>query len=277
MSLLKFNTLLEQAGLNPAEVILLRHQEQRVPGGITAYQLWRDNKDGFHTYQSLQAADAPIFSKPWWASFIVTPAGETMLVGLYASRCLGKLQTDTPHPLGGEPIQAHTSDFYELAHDPRLEEYETRLFIDWGAGYRKWVQYAAPNNKPIIKLIKKFEEPEFPGLMNFIEPLSSIPQLPTTWVEVFKATRGIYLLTCPRTKEQYVGSASGAEGFYGRWIQYATNGHGGDVRLQSRDRSDYQVCILEVAGSSMTTEEILGLESKWKIRLRTREMGLTGN
>lgn len=200
-----------------------------------------------------------------------------MFVGLYTSQYAGTQETDTPHPLGGDAILAHQSDNYHLTHDPRLVEYETRLFIDWGPANIQWTQYAGNQNKPIVKLLEKFEEPKFPGLMNFIEPLSMIPQLPLTWIEVFKNTKGIYLLTCPLTKEQYVGSASGADGFYGRWLDYAANGHGGDVHLRSRERSDYQVCILEVAGSSMTTEEIRGLESKWKIRLRTREMGLNGN
>ncbi|WP_410001986.1 hypothetical protein [Rubinisphaera sp. JC750] len=54
-------------------------------------------------------------------------------------------------------------------------------------------------------------------------------------------------------------------------------GHGGNVELKVRDPSDYQVSILEVAGSAATTEEILSLESLWKQKLQSREMGLNRN
>lgn len=50
-----------------------------------------------------------------------------------------------------------------------------------------------------------------------------------------------------------------------------------DVRLKSRERSDYQVSILEVAGSAATADEILKMEMRWKAKLQTREMGLNGN
>jgi hypothetical protein len=84
-------------------------------------------------------------------------------------------------------------------------------------------------------------------------------------------------LACPTTKEHYVGKADGAEGFWGRWLGYAANGHGGNVRLKSRDRSDYQVTILEVAGSSATEADLLAMESLWKMKLLSREMGLNAN
>ena len=93
-------------------------------------------------------------------------------------------------------------------------------------------------------------------------------------LSALKSSRGIYLLTCPKTKEQYVGSASGVEGFWGRWQDYIHTGHGGNVKLKSRQNSDYQVSILEVAGSSATTNEILTMESRWQSKLQSREMGL---
>ncbi len=85
------------------------------------------------------------------------------------------------------------------------------------------------------------------------------------------------MLTCPKTREQYVGSAAGADGFHGRWLSYARDGHGGNVGLKSRDPSDYQVSILEVAGSVATFEDILAMEALWKQKLQSREMGLNKN
>ena len=47
--------------------------------------------------------------------------------------------------------------------------------------------------------------------------------------------------------------------------------------LKSRDPSDYQVSILEVAGSLDGTAAILALETRWKGKLQSRAMGLNAN
>ena len=72
------------------------------------------------------------------------------------------------------------------------------------------------------------------------------------------------------------GSATGEAGFWGRWLDYS-NGNGGNVGLKSRDPSDYRVSILEVAGTSLTSEAILNLERLWKHKLQSVEMGLDRN
>ena len=54
-------------------------------------------------------------------------------------------------------------------------------------------------------------------------------------------------------------------------------GIGGNVALKSKDPSDYQVSILEVAGTSATTEDILHMEVLWKKKLQSMEMGLNRN
>jgi hypothetical protein len=152
-----------------------------------------------------------------------------------------------------------------------------KVFIAWGDGTRAWVQRAEKQNKPVIDVRPEFKEPEFPGFLNFVSPLSKIQGLPKTWSENLKNAAGVYLFTCPKTKEQYVGSASGGEGFWHRWMQYVTNNHGGNVALKSRDYSDYQVSILEVAGSASSIDDIMKMECRWKQKLQSRDMGLNRN
>lgn len=55
------------------------------------------------------------------------------------------------------------------------------------------------------------------------------------------------------------------------------HGHGGNVGLRIRQPSDYVISVLEVAGSSATTEEILALEVNWKVKLQSRDIGLNHN
>jgi hypothetical protein len=101
--------------------------------------------------------------------------------------------------------------------------------------------------------------------------------MPASWKSVLGASRGVYLLACPRTREHYVGSAYGVLGFLGRWREYVTNGHGGNVELKIRDLSDYTVSILEVAGSAATDTDIIGMELQWKAKLFSRDIGLNRN
>jgi hypothetical protein len=101
------------------------------------------------------------------------------------------------------------------------------------------MQTVACKDKPIIELRRKFKEPDFAGALNFRQPWSKIEGLPKIWIEILKRTAGVYLLTCRKTKEQYVGSAYGEEGLWQRWMQYAITGHGSNISLKSRERSDY--------------------------------------
>jgi len=139
------------------------------------------------------------------------------------------------------------------------------------------VQRAENQNKPIVELRPEFKEPDFPGFLNFTEPLSKVEGLPKTWIANLKEATSVYLLTCPKTKEQYVGSATGCEGFWHRWMEYVITGHGGNIALKSREQSDYQVSILEVAGSTSNADDILKMEARWKGKLQSREMGLNKN
>jgi len=274
-----FNSVLTQIGIDPANVILLRHQDQRAARGRTPYELWRDNPSAFENYQSVQSIpNRPKFVRaPIWASFVGTPDGATMFVGLYAAKYCGLLAEDRPRVYADGVDRAGRCDIYELRRDDRLVELEGKLLIAWGDGTRSWVQRAERQNKAIVELRSEFKEPEFPGFLKLIAPLSQVAAFPKGWIEVLKNATGVYLLTCPRTKEQYVGSAYGSEGFWHRWMDYAMTGHGGNVALKSREPSDYQVSILEVAGSNLQIEDIVAMETRWKRKLQSGEMGLNRN
>jgi hypothetical protein len=274
-----FNSLLAQIDLKPEKVILLRHQDKRATRGRTPYELWRDDPPTFENYQSIQSFEnrSKFVRAPFWASFVVTPDGSTMFVGLYAAKYIGVLATNAPKPQCDGVDLAGSCDVYDLLTDERLADLKGRVIIEWGDGTRAWVQRADNQNKHIIEVRSEFKEPDFPGFLNFTKPLSKVEGLPRTWVEHLKHTTGVYLLTCPKTKEQYVGSASGEEGFWHRWMEYVKTGHGGNIALKSREYSDYQVSILEVAGSASNGDDILKMESKWKEKLQSREMGLNRN
>lgn len=274
------NTLLCQAGLEFRQTRLLRHQDPTSTKGRTLYKLWRDQRPAFELYQSHQDTRQRATLQPasHWVSFVVTPATETLLAGIYVAQYHGLLENDTPKPHNDEIDSAGSCDVYELTPLPEFAEFEGRLVVDWGPGTRAWIQRADLQNKPVLELKRDaHQDPPFPGFLNLITRLSEITTLPVSWIQALRSSKGIYLLSCPRTKEQYVGKASSIDGFYGRWTNYVETGHGGNVALKSRDASDYQVCILEVAGSAATDQQINDMETLWKNRLQSRDMGLNRN
>jgi len=273
-----FNTILQAAGFNLGDIRLLRHKDNRADKGRTPYELWRDNRDQFNLYQATQSIkNASKLGASFWASFVGTPSDETLFVGIYNVKNRRLLEQDTPMPHRDDIDKAGSCYIYDISLESRLSDLIGKLLIDWGPGERAWIQRADKQDKQIVELRAAFKEPEFPGFLNFVAPLSELNQLPKSWITALRASKGVYLLTCPRTKEQYVGSASGEGGFWHRWQNYVQTGHGGDVALKSRDPSDYQVSILEVAGTASTESDILAMEGIWKVKLQSREMGLNRN
>ncbi|MEZ2145792.1 GIY-YIG nuclease family protein [Bradyrhizobium sp. DN5] len=274
--MLTFRHALESAGVSPSDVCVLRHQDARADPGRNPYQLFLRDRAAFDEYQAVQSFDnRSRLRARYWASFVGTPGKGTLFCGLYASRYLGAGDVDLARPHQRDRInQAGSYDRYELSLQDELQQYIGVLFIDWGDGWRSWIQ--RNTDKPIVELCRQFQELRYPGHLAFLSTLSELPSIPTGWIEVLRSTKGIYLLTCPKTKEQYVGKASGEEGFWGRWQDYMANSHGGNVLLKSRDPSDYQVSILETVGSTNEVD-LDSLEARWKRKLQSREMGLNAN
>jgi hypothetical protein len=275
-----FNSLLKENGLSLKDVRLLRHRDTRSDKGRTPFELWRDDPKNFDRYQSIQKPERrEQLRTKYWASFVGLPDGGTLFVGIFRVRYAGLSKKDTPKVHTSGIDQAGTHDTYELRMDEKLAEFAGKLFVSWGTGKRSWVQRADKRDKAIAELRTVLSEPEFPGFLKFISNLSKIQTdaLPRGWRDILQISRGVYLLTCPKTKEQYVGSARGQGRFFERWRQHAKTGYGDAVKLKSRAPSDYQVSILEVVGTSTTDDEIIQLENRWKEKLRTREMGLNGN
>lgn len=276
---LTFNMLLREEGIDPGEVRLLRHQ-QKSSTGLTPYVIWRDDPAELERYQSAQPVDRRHYFKGrYWAGFVVPPDGSTLFVGLHeiaehvpvSAEWIDPLHRQTAVQIGRD------LDIYSYRRLPEFDLYVGCLKIEWGDGKRSWNQRAHQQDKRILELTQSFREPDFPGYTSFICDLGALANIPASWVTALSAVRGVYLLTCPRTREQYVGAAYGVDGFWGRWQSYVITGHGGNEGLRSRDPSDYQISILEVAGSGSGTDDIIAMEQLWKAKLQSREMGLNRN
>jgi len=204
-----------------------------------------------------------------------TPLNETLFIGMYEVSGVGIAAPNLIDPISGEDVGGKNS--YDLTLSPALSDYRGRLIVDWGPGYRSWVQLAQNQDKEVVEIHRAASEPLFPGFSDFRERFSELAAVPSSWRVTLSAVGGIYLLINPETGKQYVGSAQGTGGFWGRWEQYVASGHGGDRRMQDIPSADYQVCVLEVASSSASIEALAKMETRWKLKLMSRKFGLNAN
>lgn len=277
--MLKFNSLLLAAGLNPRKVRLVRHRHRREYQRLVFADAIRGDPR-FEQYQSSQSNPRvidQICSAEHIASFVADPVGQTVFIGIWQVN--GRVATYLPDPYEIPPnVPRPGSVTVQLEHSATLSDYRGRIIVDWGGGERAWVQYADRRDKPIIELRRKAEEEPFPGFRRFACGLQELESLPPTWLEPLRVTRGVYLLIHRPSGAQYVGSATGVDGFLGRWRGYA-DGHGGNLAMRelAHPAEDYDVRILDTVGLSVTAEEVYELESLWKAKLGSRAQGLNRN
>ncbi len=259
-----------ESGLSLKRVRLVRHQDTRKTASCTPYELWRRDRQKFELYQNIQRRNV-FDGLDAIASFAVTPFGECLFIGLYAVKGKTVAHSGLIDPISAE--DAGGRNLYRLTRQDALSEYIGRLIIDWGSGFRSWVQLAESSKKEVIEIRRSDDDRAFPGFMQFQSSFSELPNLPPRWQEALSAVSGIYLLTHTDGRH-YVGSAQGEQGFWGRWSNYVATGHGGNVKMKELPECDYQVTILEVCSTSASTEEILKNERLWMRKLSTREFGL---
>lgn len=274
--MLTFNTVLQCEGIAPASVRLVRHQDNRYPGRPTPYALWRAGDGRFNTYQRIQSRN--VFSVgDLLAVFVATPVNDTLFVGMYAVDGIGAVPEGAMCPIAQQDEDVTDCHFYDLRPDDRLGRYHGLLVIDWGAGFRSWVQRAERQDKPVLEIRKVITDPAFPGFREFRCDVGEVEAIPFGWREALRSVNGVYVLVCQDSGKQYVGSAYGQDGLWGRLIEYARTGHGGNAELRRRGPARYQVGVLEVMPKTASLEEVIRAEGHWKDKLGTRLHGLNEN
>jgi len=268
--------LLEIEGLDLSKIRLVRHHKSNTRER-SPWDLWQRQDGSFELYQRIQ--NPRKFDRAsLLLSFVMTPDKRTLFVGAYEVAGKSTVPKGMRCPLSGKDSAGR--DLYDLRPSHVLKSYSGRLVIDWGPPTQQWVHLVHTDEekaKQITELWRDEFDPPFPGFIDFTGRLSELATLTPRWCDALSSVRGIYLLRCETTGEQYVGSAYGEDGFLGRWNGYATTGHGGNKRMLEREESDYIVTILEVSSSTATVDEIIRRESIWKEKLGSREFGMNAN
>lgn len=276
---LTFNQLLIKAGLDPKNVRLARHKPAKHHHRLL-YDAAIKKDPQFQAYQESQG-DPNVIAQfrraQQVAGFVVEPGTKcTVFAGVW------NVSGERSVSASGQPIKPGRAEFEtELRED--FDHYRGRLVIDWGllGGERAWVQKAHAQDKHISEIRRRIEEPAFPGFAQLQLALDKVETIPFAWQQVLRNARGIYLLVNRESGQQYVGSAYGDDGFFGRWKNYS-DGHGGNVAMKElkAKAEAFDATILEVIGTDIvTTEQIVERESLWKSKLGTRAtiLGLNRN
>ncbi|MHB9145807.1 MAG: GIY-YIG nuclease family protein [Symbiobacteriia bacterium] len=181
--------------------------------------------------------------------------------------------------------------YYNLARLPQFNELDGRLVItfekDSRPCYRNAETLAERLDLAEIRS-EKLGIMRFPGFANVRlqkhELEIIVRHQEESWRAALSAVAGVYVIADTRTGRLYVGSATGSEGLWDRWCQYANNGHGQNEDLKAvldREGSEYannfQFGILEIAGSQASRDEIRDRESHWKELLLSRDFGYNLN
>jgi hypothetical protein len=182
-----------------------------------------------------------------------------------------------------------TPYFYQLERETRYEDLERRVVIEWGRGAIQFCQRAS--NKAVVEILPKGQ---------WLQPLRDYLEFTLTHAELgdlyrhedahrewrarLKAVAGVYLIVATTTGAQYVGSAYGVEGIWGRWAAYARDGHGGNVllkKLVEAEHSTYPAAfsysILQILPRSSTQTVVREWERRYKEKLGRRAISLNAN
>lgn len=178
--------------------------------------------------------------------------------------------------------QSRDTKVFELRVLPRaLSDLVGRLVIQWASPRAWWVNGTTGQKYPVIEVADVEPEP-FPGFDHLIvgfDRLQAVISDPryAAWRTALSSVIGIYLITDLSDGRQYVGKADGNETLLRRWTAYAANGHGGNVELKKRERSNFQFSVLRVLDPSTAGADVNAVESHYKTALGTRTHGLNKN
>lgn len=243
----------------------------------------------FDLYQSYQKTN--VFKEADYViSFRAIEGTKAILHGAYKVR---GVQAVTQLPKQLQPIiksenwEEGPYFYYDLMKDSSLVDLENRLIIDWGPSTISWCQKRL--DKEVVEILPKGYAKTFMGYENVVlmydELLKIVhhQEVNKQWKLMLSNVYAVYLILDTSTGQQYVGSAYGKDGLWGRWSNYIQTKHGGNrilIDLLNKDSLRYkrfQFSILNVLPNSVLREKVIDLEQISKKKLGTRVFGLNLN
>ena len=270
--------ILEIYGVDPSKVNLVRHGNKEIP----IRETFLHDLKRLEAYQSFQKprkfgnAKAIVVFAPYYKT-------TALFLGLwdihgytenskFTEKTLSLLRK---HNLPESWYDAHVR--YDLKRNNTLDDLSERLVIEWGSATVAWVQ---SKDKEVVEIRGRKSIGDFQSFslvdLDYLDlqKLIQSPDTNLTWVKALSSVNGVYLIKDQTSGKLYVGAAYGGQGIYGRWSDYAGNGHGGNQELMGLDPSGFRFSILEIMPPTTTAEGVIDCENRWKEKLGTRQFGL---
>ena len=276
--------IIDKTGIAHDNIALVRHTVSQK----SFKEVWKGGKEMFEEYQKIQPQNY-FHGKKYIFSFIGERKTNARFIGVY------KVKSITP--LTEKKVKQEYLSRYGYIHDFKkdfyfdleklniLEDMMERLVIDYGATrnivHCNWETIA---KKPVVGISSN----EFKGYDNIIWSFSDLEKYigHEEWYEdlytALSKVNGVYLVVDTAENKQYVGSAYGDEGIWGRWRDYLnTKGIGGNKKLGehlTNKRGDYQnlqFTILETIPK--TGNDARDKELVWKREVLFKQKLLTRN
>ncbi|HHO0788468.1 GIY-YIG nuclease family protein [Aeromonas allosaccharophila] len=281
MTTLTFHDLLNVAGIDPAEVRSVRHGNKEIP----ALETFLSDPEKFAEYTAWQKPGKYGDSK-YLAVFCPGRGTTSLFLGLWKiDGCIENSKLEPKHlallKKHGLPVEWHAvSDRYDLKPATELQALSQRLVIEWGKSTVSWVQ---TKNKEVVQIKPPNSIGDFTSYDDILMSYSDLQKLVAdtdsnaSWVNALSSVNGVYLIKHKADGRLYVGSAYGKDGILGRWTSYARSGHAGNKLLKGLDPHQFEFSILEISPSTMSADDVIARENRWKECLGSREFGLNDN
>lgn len=238
----------------------------------------------FEFYQAEQtAAKKPFGGADVIVSFLASEGGTCTFHGVYrvgASRPF----TAEDHSKAPEFLKMSLKNvtdriWYDLEELPDFNNLRGRLRVRW-VGAIAWVQR---KDMEILEILPPGRVRHFPGYQDVVltwKELKQICESPRShpdWVTAMKHTAAIYRIVDLKSEKIYIGSASGKEGLWKRWCDYAKTGNGGNKALIGLDHEAFQWSIVRTLSGVMAKRDVILVEQLEKRKHGTRAFGLNQN
>ncbi len=293
---MNLNDLLLGKGIDPKQVLVLRHRPWEPRLNKVLPWLAAERPDLFNAYQQTQSEKLEqvmrnMSDAGYIVSFVGREAGKALFVGLYS---IGKWKPLTYNEYWDVPaykelkslgMKGFTGEkrssvlWFDLARTDFYSSWQGKLIVGWPPPERSWWRRAHRNEFPILAVLENSAlDPVMPEWDSIDLTWEELRILPTPWRSALSQWRGIYYIFDTSDAKGYVGSAYGKNNIIGRWLDYATRGHGGNRLLRQRDPQNFRFTILQRVSPDMDAEAIVRLEASWKQRLHTyKPYGLNDN
>jgi len=288
--------LLLGKNIDPQHVLVLRHRPLEPELNKVLPWLAAERPDVFNAYQQTQTkqVEGEMTHAAYVAAFIGHEPGKALFVGLYSVEGWKPI---TPKEYWQIPANVQLRSFghegfteessrssilwFDLVLTDFYAHWKGKLIVRWPPLDKNWHRWAhRPNNEmPVLAILEESAldaaMPEWDAIDLTWDELGVLPK---RWKSKLSEWRGIYYIFDTSDGKGYVGSAYGESNLLGRWLSYATDGHGDNRLLRQRDPRNFRFAILQRVSPDMEPGDVIQLESSWKQRLHTREpYGLNDN